>query len=87
MNSRNRVRVPNNSERILRRIQNLNLDGIIRYWSDDGNIGVVVRDNELQNVVSQLQSLDLPMVGDGVQEGSVFVSNESGSVNEELYEL
>lgn len=84
---RNQNSVPNNDERVAEQLESLNLEGVVRVWFDDGNVGVVVNDDQLENVVSQLRSLNLPRVGDGFQEGGVWVSNVSRSVNDELSEL
>ena len=76
------MRVLNNSRQVSSQLERLNVG---RVWEDDGSVGVEVEDSRLNEVVSLLQSLNLPSsVGDGFQEGCVWVSNESGSVNQEL---
>ncbi len=75
------MRVPNNDVMVCNQLESLNLG---RVWRDDGSVGVVCEDSRLNEVREILGDLNLPGVGDGVQEGSIWLANESGSVNEEL---
>lgn len=75
------MRVPNNDVLVSNQLESLNLGKV---WRDDGNVGLVVSDNRVDEVREVLSNLNLPRVGDGVQEGSVWLQNESGSVNDEV---
>lgn len=72
---RNQNRVPNNSGRVEQLLNSLVPDnnGV---WSDDGNVGVRVSRDRENEVLELLRNSNLPRVGDGVQEGSVWVNGE-----------
>lgn len=67
-----RNRVPNNSVSVSNKVQRLVPDGEV--WDDDGNVGVRVSFERENEVLELLRNSNLPKVGDGVQEGSVFVN-------------
>ena len=77
----NREHVPNNSRSQSDRLRELNIG---RVWEDDGNIGVVVDRERFDEVVEMVRNLEILRVGDGVQEGSVWVSSTDETLNEEV---
>ena len=81
---RNQNRVPNNDSKIERQINNIiqsNNWSDVNVCSDDGSVIISVnggqeRVNEVSSIVHSI--IGNPEVGDGVQQGSVWVNGNNG---------
>lgn len=81
------MRTINNESRLVRAIENLNIEGL-EAWSDDGSVGVNFNGDQGQTV-EVLRTLvetfgESPRVGDGVQEGHFWFANSNLGMNGEL---
>lgn len=80
----------NNQDRIATSINQLELEGV-EAVGDDGSVCVRVAGNrervlEVANTINT-HNFDSNGIGDGVQEGSIFINGDEAEIHDELFEL
>lgn len=80
----------NNQDKIAKKINNLNLEGVIAV-GDDGSVCVEVKGDKAytKEVAEKIDSyqFDNQGVGDGVQEGGLWINNYEQKIHGELYDV
>lgn len=84
------MKIPNNQDAIAKRINDAGIDGV-NAVGDDGSVCVQVDGDKarVQDVARILQSMNLDggPIGDGVQQGDVFINGNDADIHDVLFNV